>query len=260
MIISIDRISDYKFVATDGEIGKIKEFLFDDEFWTIRYLVVSTGSWLSKRNVLISPYFINNINHGLEEIYVDLTQDQIRNSPDVDSDKPVSRQDEEKYYKYYGAPEYWGGPYAWGSTSVINRNREDWKTYKHGESKWNASLRSSKDVTGHKIQATNENIGDVEDFIIDDENWTIRYFLVDTGKWLDNKLILVSPDWIDNISWDEKKVFVKVTSEQIRNAPEYDETTGLSRDYEKNLYNYYGMEGYWDSERMYGDYSRSVHR
>lgn len=260
MLISISKISDYKFIATDGEIGKIKEFLFDDEFWTIRYLVVSTGSLLNKRNVHISPYFISYINHGLEEIYVDLTQEQIRNSPEVDTEKTLSRQDEEKYYRYYGAPEYWGGPYAWGTSAKIDRNREDWKTYKPGKSSWEPKLRSSKDVSGHKIQATNESIGDVDDFIIDDENWTIRYFLVDTGTWLNDRLVLISPQWIERIGWDENKVFVKVSSDKIRNAPEYDETTGLSRDYERNLYDYYGLENYWDRDVVYGDYSRSVNR
>lgn len=259
MLISIDKISDYKFHGSDGEVGDIKEFFFDDEFWTIRYLVVSTGTWLHKRNVLISPYFISDINHGLEEIHVNLTRDQIRNSPEVDSDKPVSMQYEEEYYKYYGAPIYWIGPYAWGASPVITRIQPDRKPEKEGEPSWKPNLRSSKDVSGHKIQATNESIGDVDDFIIDDENWAIRYFVVNTGTWLSDRKVLISPQWIDHISWDEKKVFVTVPSDSIRNAPEYDEVT-IDRDYETRLYDYYGLEGYWDKEAVYGDYSHWINR
>jgi hypothetical protein len=259
MLISIDKISDYKLIGTDGEVGDIKEFFFDDDFWTVRYLVVTTGSWLNKRDVLISPYFISEINHGLEEIHVDLTQDQIRNSPDVDTERPVSREYEKDYYTYYGAPIYWIGPYSWGASPVITHNRADWKKEQEGDSSWNPNLRSSKDVSGHKIQASDDTIGDVDDFIIDDENWTIRYFVVDTGKWLSERQVLISPQWIDRISWDDKKVFVTVSSDDIKNSPEYDETT-LGREYESSLYDYYGLEGYWDKEAVYGDYSHWINR
>jgi uncharacterized protein YrrD len=285
MLISVDTLKDYKLNCIDGEIGSVKDFFFDDKFWTIRYLVVTTGSWLNRKQVLISPYFLKNISHGTELIHVNLTKREVENSPSADTDKPVSRQFEEDYYKYYGAPVYWGGPYMWGTSAAIPRNRDEWKTSgsmgsrptesrsmesgsmgsgstesRSIEHNWDPHLRSTKDVSGHNIQATDEKIGDVDDFIIDDENWTIRYFIVDTGNWLPGKKVLISPQWIDRISWEDSKVFVNVTSDSIKNAPEYDETLSLTRDYETSLYNYYGRKGYWTEEAVHGDYSRWVNR
>jgi uncharacterized protein YrrD len=260
MLISVDTLKDYKLNCIDGEIGGVKDFFFDDKFWTIRYLVVTTGSWLNRKQVLISPYFLKNISHGTELIHVNLTKQEVENSPSVDTEKPVSRQFEENYYKYYGAPVYWGGPFMWGTSPAIPRNREDWKTSTSGEKNWDPHLRSAKDVSGHSIQATDEKIGEVDDFIVDDENWTIRYFIIDTGNWLPGKKVLIAPQWIDRISWEDSKVFVNVTADSIKNAPEYDETVDLTRTYETSLYDYYGRKGYWTEESVYGDYSRWVNR
>lgn len=260
MLISVDKIKDYKLSALNGEVGSIKEFFFDDKFWTIRYIVVNTGSWLNRKQVLISPYFLADINHGTEVINVNLMKDEIENSPSVDSDKPVSRQYEESYYNYYGAPVYWGGSFAWGNSPLINRDKESWKNVQSQEKNWDPNLRSSKDVTGHNIQATDQEIGKVDNFIIDDENWSIRYLIVDTGKWLPGRKVLISPSWIDRISWDDSKVFVNVTSETVRNSPEFDESEGLTREYETDLYGYYGRPPYWREEAVYGDYSKWVKR
>ncbi|MEO8053096.1 MAG: PRC-barrel domain-containing protein, partial [Acidobacteriota bacterium] len=102
-------LSGYKLAASDGEIGKVKEFYFDDQSWTVRYLVADTGGWLSGRQVLISPYALDPANEGRNVIPVDLTKHQIEKSPSLDSNKPVSRQYELEYYPYYGWPGYWGG-------------------------------------------------------------------------------------------------------------------------------------------------------
>ena len=110
--------------SLDGEIGKVKEFYFDDQHWTIRYLVADTGNWLTDRQVLISPYALIAVNNDEKNIAVDLTKKQIEDSPSLDSDKPVSHQFEQAYYGYYGFPVYWGGPYAWGYYPNIERDRE----------------------------------------------------------------------------------------------------------------------------------------
>ena len=103
-------LNDYKLGARDGEIGKVKEFYFDDQSWAVRYLVTDTGGWLSGRRVLISPYALGPARKNDEIIPVDLTRKQIENSPSLLTDKPVSRQYEMQYYPYYGWPGYWGGP------------------------------------------------------------------------------------------------------------------------------------------------------
>lgn len=259
MLTNIKTIKGYKLNGKDESVGSFKEFFFDDKFWTIRYLVVTTGGLFSRKQVLISPYFVSMIDHKAGLINVNLTKDEIENSPSYDSEKPVSHQYEEEYYSYYNAPAYWGGPSMWGTSPSLVRDRDQWHGMRSQERSWNPDLRSSKDVSGHTIQATDDEIGHVDDFIFDDDNWAIRYMIVDTRNWLPGKKVLISPQWIDRISWDDSKVFVSLNRDTIKNAPEYDEDEVLTRDYETRLYHHYNRQGYWAEEPVtsrYGsDYS-----
>lgn len=257
MLASAKEIRNYKLNGTDEVVGGIKEFYFDDKFWTVRYLVANTGNWLDRRQVLISPYFLGTIDHKLEFINVNLTKKQIEDSPSIDTDKPVSRQFEESYYSYYGAPVYWGGPFIWGPSQSINRDRDTWRDIMPSEDSWDSNLRSSKNVTGHTIQAIDDTIGHVDDFIIDDESWTIRYLVLDTKNFLPGKKVVISPEWIDRISWEDSKVFVNLNREAIENAPEFDKDEGITREYETRLYDHYKQRGYWIEEPITSGYSQS---
>ena len=238
----------YKLDTLDGEIGKVKEFYFDDRHWTIRYLVAGTGTWLAERQVLISPFALVAVNKEERNIGIDLTKAQIEASPSLDSDKPVSRQFEEAYYGHYGYPMYWGGPFSWGAYPYIEMDREKWKAHAPANKGWDAHLRSTYAVRGHHIQALDGEIGHVEDFIIDDETWAIRYFVVDTHNWWPGKKVLVSPQWIERVSWDERKVFVNLSRQTIKESPEYTEESLLTRDYETELYRHYNRQRYWIDE------------
>jgi uncharacterized protein YrrD len=248
MLIKAKTLNGYKLNSLDGEIGKVKQFYFDDQHWAIRYLVADTGNWLSDRQVLISPYALVAVIKEKKRIAVDLTKKQIEDSPSLSSDKPVSRQFEEGYYAHYGWPMYWGGQYMWGASSYIVRNREEWKKSPQGEKAWDPHLRSTQDVSDHRIQATDGEIGHVEDFIIDDEAWAIRYLVINTRNWWPGKKILVSPQWIERVSWDESKVFVNLSRETIKQSPEYTEESLLSRDYETGLHRHYNRQAYWVDE------------
>ena len=105
-------------VATDGDIGKVDDFYFDDKSWTIRYLVADTGNWLLGRKVLLSPIAVGKADFSSGRINVKLTKKQVEESPSIDSDKPVSRQHEAYYHDYYGYPYYWSGPYLWGPCTI----------------------------------------------------------------------------------------------------------------------------------------------
>ena len=245
MLIKVKTLKGYKLNGLDGEIGKVKEFYFDDQYWAVRYLVADTGNWFMGKQVLISPYALIAVNKEAELIDIDLTKKQIEDSPSFDSDKPVSRQFEESYYGYYGWPAYWGGPNMWGSYPYIVRYRDKWKKSTHGEKTWDPHLRSTDAVSGHNIQAKDGEIGHVEDFIIDDETWAIRYIIIDTSNWWQGKKVLVSPLWIDRVSWNEYKVFVSLSRESIKQSPEYSEESLLTRDYETRLHWHYNRQGYW---------------
>jgi sporulation protein YlmC with PRC-barrel domain len=249
MLSKAKTLQDYSLQNTNGEtIGKVKEFYFDDRHWTVRYLVADTGTWLSGRQVLISPYALVAVNNDHQNIVVALTQKQIEDSPSLDSDKPVSRQFEQAYYGYYGWPIYWSGSYAWGPSPYLVRDPEQWKTSTQRETGWDPYLRSTYNVSGHHIQALDGEIGHVADFVIDDETWAIRYLIVDTHNWWPGKKVLISTRWIERVSWGERKVFVNLSRDAIKRSPEYKEESMLDRDYEVSLHQHYNRQGYWLDE------------
>ncbi len=247
---SLKNLTGYAMGAVDGEIGKVKDFYFDDESWTIRYLIVETGNWLSGRKVLISPESVITPDYRTEVFQVNLTKEQIKNSPDIDTEKPVSRQQEMKLYEHYPWTSYWGGG-LWaggiGTTGMMTRGAEPIRQsgmneeYLSGnESVDDHHLRSTDTVKGYNIKATDGEIGDVEDFIIDDSSWKIRFLIVDTGNWFPGKQVLIAPDWIREINWQTATVIVNASVDRIKNSPEYDAGQELSDSYEANLQNYYG--------------------
>jgi uncharacterized protein YrrD len=250
MLHKAQTLKGYTLHSLDGDIGKVKEFYFDDHHWTIRYLVVETGNWLSGRQVLISPYALLVVNDKEKYITINLTKKQIEGSPSLNSDKPVSRQFEDTYYGYYGWPMYYAGPYMWGPYPYMVRDPYSprWTQPSRDKKAWDPHLRSTHNVSGYDIQATDGDIGHVEDFVIDDETWAIRYLIIDTRNWWPGKKVLVSPQWIESVSWSQSKVVVNLSRATIKQSPEYTEKSLITRDYEDGLHRHYNRRGYWVDE------------
>jgi sporulation protein YlmC with PRC-barrel domain len=240
---SLNDLAGYTVRASDGDIGTVYEFYFDDQGWTIRYLVVDTGRWLSGRKVLVSPAAFDKPDWESRTFPVNLTKEQVRNSPSIDTDKPVSRQHETELHGYYGWPIYWGNNSAFSgfqASPLLIMETVDEEEAPAEEPESDTHLRSTAQVTGNHIEATNGEIGHVEDFMVDEETWAIRYLLVDTRNWLPGKKVLVSPRWIKKVSWAESKVIVDLTCDAIKNSPEFDPLKPVTLDYEGELHDYYG--------------------
>nr|MBC7613936.1 PRC-barrel domain-containing protein [Pseudopedobacter sp.] len=243
----IESLIGFTIGGTDGGIGEVKEFYFDDHTWTIRYLIVETGNWLFGKKVLISPEAVVNPDWEAKVFPVNLTKEQIKNSPDIDTKKTVSRQHEIELYNYYPWTSYWGGG-GWastmGTTGMMTSPIMPLETAIHenidSEVAAHPHLRSTANVTGYHIKAMDGEIGDVEDFIIDDNTWKIDFMLVDTGNWFPGKKVLISPKWIKEVAWQKDEVIVNASEEQVKNSPEYQPSEHLSETYEANLQNYYG--------------------
>jgi sporulation protein YlmC with PRC-barrel domain len=216
---NINRLLDYEIRATDGEIGKVDEFYFDDDNWKIRYLIVKTGTWLFGRKVLISPAALKKGSWESGTFSLNLTKEKIRNSPDIDTNKPVSRQQEIELYKHYPWQTYWGGGLypngVWGAPE-FNPGLE-----KHSAD--DLHLRSTHRVTGYHLHATDGNIGHVRDFIMDDETWQLMYLVVAIHNWLGGKKVLIPVRHIEKVEWDSSKVFVDASIAFIENSPLFDE-------------------------------------
>ncbi len=248
MLIKAKTLKGYKLDGKDGEFGKVKEFYFDDKHWTIRYLVADTGGWLLGNQVLLSPYVLVSVNKEDENIEVNLTKKQIEDSPSLESHKPVSKQFEEDLHGYYGWPTYWSGTSMWGDYPYIIHDRNEWKASSENKKTWDRNLRSSNFITGQKIQATDGEVGKVDDFIIDDKTWAIRYLIIETGNWWEGKKVLVSPQWIDGINAEDSSVSVNLTRDSIKQSPEYSEENLLTRDYETQLHRHYNRNIYWKED------------
>lgn len=241
--------------AVDGDAGHVGDFYFDSEDWTIRYLVVDTGGWLSGRKVLISPFAVVDVRWDDRELEVSLTKSEVENSPDIDLAKPVSRQQFLELHEYYGWPAYWGGsmmmgtatpgvyPMVMGGIRELERELEE----EGPQEKYRGDpyLRSARFVSGYQIEATDGRIGRVDDYLLADKEWIIRYVLVDTGDWLPGRKVLIMPQCVERVDWASRGVRVSLSRDQVETSPEYDPDQLPDRDYEVRLHEHYGQRGHW---------------
>jgi len=264
MLRSMNDLEDYAILATDGILGHVKDFYFDDERWVIRYLVVDVGSWLASRKVLISPIAIGRPDWTEKVLPVTITKEQVKNSPDIDTDKPVSRQHEIQYLGYYGYPYYWGGPGLWGAGVYPNmmmlgyaglaaippvEQPEAEQANAQAEAARHEAddphLRSCEAIVNYHIMATDGDIGHVQGLLIDEETWAIRYLIVDTSNWWFGHQVLIAPQWIQGVSWHDTTVSVNLTQQAVQDAPPYDSAAPLNREQEMGIFKHYGRPGYW---------------
>ncbi len=249
MLLSIKHLGSYKIEATDGSIGGVYSFLIDDRNWIVRYLVVDTGSWLPGRRVLIAPSAIGNPEGEAKRLPLHLTKKQIEESPDIDMDMPVSRKQEMRLYQHYNWTPYWpGGLVPAGATFAPSPAETKEKAPSdNAEIGENADphLRSTKEIINYRIHAEDGEIGHVEDFILDIDDWIIRYVVVDTRNWLPGKKVIIAPAWIQEISWADSMVSVSLSKAAVKGSPEFDPSMPINLEYETRLYDYYGRPKYW---------------
>ena len=233
MLRRLKALENYEMRARDGKIGLIHDFYFDDKHWVLRYVVVDTIGFLSGRQILVSPLAFKVLDWKARRFNLTLTRNKVNKSPPLDLSEPITQRYEEEYFQYYEWPFYW----SFGG-EVLNPQ---------GTSS-DYQLRSANRVAGNHVQARDGEIGHVEDFIVDDETWAIRYLVVDGRNWWLERKVLVAPFWVQGVSWANNSVSVKLSREMIKNSPEWRADVPVGRDYEKRLHDYYGQSGYWRDE------------
>lgn len=265
MLRSLKDLENCEIGATDGNIGHVEDFYFDDHEWVVRYLIVDTGPWLFGRKVLISPISIAHPNWAERTLPVSITREQVENSPAIDTDKPVSRQYETEYLGYYGYPFYWGGTGIWGGgiypygMSAAEAGAVPWREDLDGERARverakhlddDPHLRSCREVVGYRLHASDGEIGHVDSLLVDEETWGVRYLVVNTSHWWQGHKVLIAPAWITDVRWLDESVTVGLSREAIQGAPVFDSTAELNRKRESALYEHHGRPGYWTDARM----------
>ena len=243
----------YVIHATDGLIGTVDDLYFDDDAWTIRYFVVDTGGWLSGRKVLVSPLAIGHPDWLRQQLPAALTKSQLEHAPSIDTMKPVSRQQETEYFKYFVYPSYWGGMglagmtgYPVGGSAAGPLAAEAIPYASHNDSSSSEShLHSCHAVVGYEVHATDGALGHVADFLVDEGTWAIRYVIVETGHWWAGHQVLITPAWVTAVNWDSRSVSVGVTLQALKGAPPYDAGGQLDRLQEQSIHEHHGRPAYW---------------
>jgi hypothetical protein len=263
---SLKDLEGFVIQAMDGTIGHVKDFYFDDQTWTVRYIIVETGSWLSSRKVLISPLSLLTPDWSARALPVSITIEQVKLSPDIDTDKPVFRQHEALFLGYYGYPYYWAGNGLWGGGAYpgsivmgLGAGGGD-APYRHAQAEDERAataaisgdgedphLRSCHALLRYHIEASDGGMGPVRDLLFDDHSWAIRYLSIDTSNWWLGHEVLIAPQWITQLSWPDAAVSVALTQQAIKAAPPYVPSAPLERQYEERLYRHYDRVGYWVS-------------
>jgi uncharacterized protein YrrD len=254
MIRSMKHLRGDDIAAKDGTLGDVHDFFFDDHSWKLRYLVIDTGNWLPGRRVLVSPEAIQRVDGDDDKVAVALSKDDIKNSPSIHTDEPVSRQFEIALADHFRWPYYWD-PYPSGvgvppmipslqhapaTADVRGAESEDFQP------QGDPNLRSATEVEGYHVSAQDGEIGHIDDFLVSDTDWTIRYLVVATRNWWPGKKVLVGPAWTRGIDWSQQKLLVDAKRETIKAAPEYESGMILEEALERRIFQHYGKQPYWE--------------
>jgi len=248
MLRSTRDIVGYELIAKDGAIGRCKDFLFDDREWKIRHMVGDTTRWLPGRKVLIPPETLGNPDWDERRFPVKLTKSEIKDSPPLKDNEPVSRKYEKELFRHHGWAFYWTGAGPWsrrvgGTTDPAQKNPLQ-EEIRRAESR-GPNLHSEREVIGYRVLAADRAVGKIVNFIVDDETWAIRYAVVDTGSWLHGRSVLVAPTWLTSTDWVSREVHTNLQSKDVEGSPPYDPSAPVNRAYETALYDYYGRPVDW---------------
>ena len=271
MLIVGSALKGYAIEASDGHIGTVKTFLFDDRTWKIRWLVIDTDTWLPGRQVLVHPSAIGQPDHEGQRLPVRLTKAQVEASPDILQDQPVTMQMQSRLYDHYDWDPLWGPDFygagmtglgmpglgmpglgmtglgmggGLGTPTLAEGRAMEADTMQRGAEDGDPHLRSMTAVRGYHIHATDGSIGHVENFLLDDATWAIRYLIIDTRNWWPGARVLVSPYAVVSIEWGENQIRLNVSRDQVKASPPWDPVAVVDQTYEQRLHGHYGWPGY----------------
>ena len=213
-------------VVSDGgaDIGRVKDLYFDARTLAVRYLVVDTGGWLDRNEVLLVPSSFASFVPEDGRLAARLTAQQIEASPPVTADMPVSREYETSLHEYYGWPIYWGAPELIPAGAGFAAAMPVASEPSHA----NPHLRALKETRGYHVAASDGEIGHVEDVLIDVAAGIPRvtHVVVETRNWLPGAHVVVDVSTLREISYEDARVVVALTKDEIKHAPSVREVEG----------------------------------
>lgn len=237
---SLKTITDFKLHTKDNTSGKVKDLLFDEKLWIIRYIEADFGNLFTSKRVLIPKAFWENPDWKNEEMTLPITDAEIDKCPDIEKHRPVSREYEAELHKYYRVNPYWptanlglaGGFYPPRPIAIPNKVVE--------EKDINTVLRSFDEIRGYELQALDGKIGHIDDLLVDVDDWQLIYVIVDTSNWhFWSKKVMVPVFSLHNINYVNREVTIDMSTETIKNAPDYNPSDPLTREQEEGIYDFF---------------------
>ena len=251
MIHVLSDLDNFAIDANDGKVGKVTDFYFDDRRWVIRYLVVDIGSALKSHKVLLSPARIKHLNKEEKTITVDMSLNEIANSPCIDTRHALPSHYEIDYLSYHGYAFNWDR----NSQKPVSIDDETSAIFDETLGQKSASaqdvlvsidsvrrmygdrhLRSYQEIIGYCIQANDGDIGYLKSVLIDDDTWNIKCCIVKTSNWWFGHHVFITPQAIRDISWGSTKIYVDMTQQQVKEAPSFDYSLTQNNSYESGVY------------------------
>jgi hypothetical protein len=254
MLQLISPLKGFALQATDGSIGTVVDFLFDDVSWKVRWLVVDCGAWLKGRKVLIHPPAVSYSGLEDERFGINLTKVQVEGSPNWREHEPVSQQMQSQVYAYYGWASDWSGAYLGSMTGAMaspmltppylgfSLTAERPADITDGRQR-DLHLRSVVEVIGYRVHAADGDIGHVENFMIETEDWSLRYLVVDTRNWWPGKRVLIATPAVTIVEWSDRRIRLDVTREQVKTSPVWDPLIAFNELERNLLHKHYGWVG-----------------
>jgi hypothetical protein len=226
MLLSAKDLKKMSLQAEDGQIGSLVTLFIDKKMWTVRYLVVRTGKFLAGKEVLVAPEAVRKVDAKEESVLVDMTRQEVRDSPDIDTHMPLSRRKEVELFNHYGWMPYWYPPgTAMSGVPGFNPllSSEKMEKLKEKSETEDPDLRDLDAVTGYGIHAADGQAGHVEEFLVDTGPWILRQVVVDTRNWLPGgRKVLLPVEVIRELSWEKRTLSTDLTMRQVEDSPEYE--------------------------------------
>ena len=262
MLNVVSSLEGFELRAKDGSLGSVRDFLFDDSSWKVRWMVVDTGRWLAGRTVLIHPSAVVSANYGARELTVALSTAQVKESPSILQDRPVSRQMQNDLYNYYGWDPAWGSALSGGGggmygagTGVISAplsapiffGASAVREAEHGQIDLDAGdphLRSMAEVTGYHVRAIDGTIGHIGDILVETESWDVRYLIVETSNWWIGQHVLISPHAVTAVDWTDQQITLDLTRDTVKSSPAWDPAHSIDAQFQRQLHGHYSWPGY----------------
>lgn len=239
---SLKNLKGYSVETADGMKGKIKDFLFDEDTWAVRYIDADFGNLFKDKRIILPVDVIIETSWKHHRFTLNISKEKIEKSPSPQDKPTVSREYEKQLVKYYGFPFYWstGGivpapPGSYYPVRPLNVPQN-----KISEKDLNTKLRSFREVEGYQIRAIDDTLGHVEDIMIDDTDWQLVYLIIDTSNWLPwSKKVMLAINWLEEISYVKGEVKINLNTDTIKSAPDFDTNQPIEMAYERALSDYY---------------------